>query len=128
MSLANSDEYKKIIYFDLAVSYFYAEKYEKAKKYIEIYLSKEDSDDLHNLLAQIYKRQGKIKKAIKEYEYLLIKNPENIDYTIALANIYIRRYQIFKARKIFSNYLKLHPQDKTADKLKPYRFITIFLH
>ena len=127
LSLANSDEYKKIIYFDLAVSYFYAEKYEKAKKYIEIYLSKEDSDDLHNLLAQIYKRQGKIKKAIKEYEYLLIKNPENIDYTIALANIYIRRYQIFKARKIFSNYLKLHPQDKTADKLKPYRFITIFL-
>ena len=85
------------------------------------------SDDLHNLLAQIYKRQGKTKKAIKEYEYVLIKNPENIDYTIALANIYIRRYQIFKARKIFSNYLKLHPQDKTADKLKPYRFITIFL-
>ena len=67
------------------------------------------------------------KKAIKEYEYLLIKNPENIDYTIALANIYIRRYQIFKARKIFSNYLKLHPQDKTTDKLKPYRFIIIFL-
>ena len=68
-----------------------------------------------------------IAKAIKEYEYLLIKNPENIDYTIALANIYIRRYQIFKARKIFSNYLKLHPQDKTTDKLTPYRFIIIFL-
>ena len=120
LSLADTDEIKYIIYYNLAVSYFYINHFEMTMDYINKAMSIKNSEELHFLLAETFIKQGKTEAAIKEYEKLIVFKPDNIDYTINLANIYIKKYNYLKARKILKNYLRINPKEKDNVRLHPY--------
>ena len=87
-----------------------------AKKSREI----NDSEELHFLFAEIFAKQNDFANAIKEYNYLIMKNPQNIEYTIALANLYVTQHKYPSARKVLKNYIKQNPNEKNNPRLQPY--------
>ena len=56
---------------------------------------------------------------MKEYEYLLSKNPDNEEYVVNLVNIYISKKSYFKARKVLKNYVTRNPHQKNNPRFKP---------
>ena len=117
LSLADTNDVRYIVYYNLAVSYYYIDNSEMALEYL--YKAKEikDSEELHFLCAEIYAKNN-IAKAIDEYKLLIKLNPDNSDYAIKLANIYVKRHDYLNARKIVKAYLKKHPNEK--DKFSAY--------
>ena len=120
LRLADSNEIKCIIYYDLAVSYYYINHNEMAEEYINKALAIRDGDEMHFLLAEIYVNQKKPEKAAEEYKYLTRKAPKNIDYAINYANIYIRQKKYLEARKILKNYIKNNPNEKNNPRFSAY--------
>ncbi len=126
LRLADSEEIKCIIYYNLAVSYYYINHTELAEEYIKKALDIRNSDEMHFLLAEIYVSQNKPEKAVEEYQYLTRKAPKNIDYAINYANIYIREKKYLKARKILKNFIKNNPNEKNNPRFSTYGFLLAF--
>ena len=99
--------------------YYYDEKYIMSVFYAEKAMEIKDEEDLHLLLAQDYMKQNDIDKAMKKFEYLISRNPNNIEYVVNLANIYIKNHNYLKARKVLKNYIKLNPKEKNNPRFKP---------
>ncbi len=125
--LADSNEVRGMIYYNLAVVYYQAADYEKAEKYLQGALKIKDSDDSRYLLAEIYSKIGRNSDAIKEYKRLIVSSPENIEYVIGLTNAYIREKQYMNARKVLKNYIKANPDDADKRRIKSYGIIAVFL-
>ncbi len=123
LSLAKTKDVEYIIYYDLAVSYFYISNNEMALDYLQKAQQISDTEDLHYLLAEIYLNQNDLKNAILEYEALVNKSPNNINYVVNLTNIYIKHHNYLKARNVLKNYLKKNPAQKENKKLSPYRVL-----
>ena len=117
LSLADTNDVKYIIYYNLAVAYYYIDHAEMAMDYLNMAKEIRDTEELHLLLAEIYAKAD-VKKAIAEYEILCKNNPDNRDYVTNFANIYIREHDYLKARKLLKMYLKRHPEDR--EKLSAY--------
>ena len=124
LMLADTDDIKYIIYYNLAVSYYYINHMEMAADYINKAQAIKDSEELHLLLAEVYLKTD-TKKAAKEYTYLTSLSPSNIDYAISLANIHIKNKEYFKARRVLKNYLKNNPAEKNNNKLSNYKFLML---
>ena len=120
LSLADTDEMTYIIYYNLAVSYYYINHMEMALDYIQKAQSIKDSEELHYLLAEVYRKKH-IEKSIEEYNYLLQVSPDNVDYVINLINIYLTKNRYFDARSSLKNYLKHYPAQKQNQKLSHYK-------
>ena len=122
LNLADNNDVRYIIYYNLAVSYFYINHLEMSEDYINKAKEIKDEEDLHYLLAEIYTKND-TKKAIKEYEYLISISPDNMDYVIKLINIYVKKYDYINARKVLKNYLRRNPKEKDNARFSPYRML-----
>ena len=100
---------------------------EMAKEYAEKALEINNEEDLHQILAEVYTKEKNLEKAIQKYNYLILKNPKNINYTIGLTNIYITQKKYLEARKTLKNYFKHNPKDKNNPRFKSYGILKIFL-
>ena len=116
-----------MIYFNLAITYFYIDHLEMAQSYLKKSMEIEDSEEKHYLLGEIYVRKGDTEKAIKEYSSLIKQNPQNIEYTIALTNIYVINREFIKARKTLKNFVKINPSERNNPRLKPYGILNFGL-
>lgn len=126
LSLADSDDIRYIVYYNLAVSYFYINHMEMAKDYVAKALEIKDSEELHYLLAEIYLKSDATDKAVEEYKKLTGAYPRNIDYAINYANIYVKKHDYINARKILKTFLKNNPKEKNNPRLSPYGAILVF--
>lgn len=127
LRLADSDEIKKMVYYNLAITYFYIDHLELSKNYLEKAMEIQDGEEMHYLLAEIYSKSNKTEDAEKEYKKLLKNNPDNIDYVIALTNMYIKKKEYNKARKVLKNYSKHNPDAKNNPRLAPYGILRSFM-
>lgn len=119
LTLADNDETRYIIYYNLAVSYYYINHMDMAFEYINEALKIKDTEELHYIMAEIYTKTN-TNKAITEYKYLVQKSPDNLDYAIRLANIYIKQYNYIKARRVLKQFLRNNPQEKKNKRLSAY--------
>lgn len=126
LRLADTEEMRYIIYYNLAVSYYYVNHQEMAQSYIQQALEIKNSNEMHYLLAETYVNQGKDALAKEEYKKLVKREPQNIDYAINYANIYVKERDYFNARKILKNYLKHNPQERKNPRLKAYNLLLLF--
>ena len=123
LSLSNNNETKYIVYYNLAVSYFYIGNYELAGDNIERAKLIRDTEELHHISAENYLKQKDTNKAIEEYKYLVNTVPENIDYMINLVNIYVNEHNYIEARKILKTFIEKNPQEKNSERLSPYKVL-----
>ena len=119
LSLADTDDMRYIIYYNLAVSYSYISHTEMAVDYLSKAMEIQNNEELHLLKAEILKNTDK-ETAKKEYAYLIKISPDNPDYTTKLANMYIKEYDYLKARKILKDFLKRNPQYNKDARFSPY--------
>ena len=120
LKLADTNELKEMIYFNLAVTNFYLDSLEEAKNCLQKSMQLKDSEEKHYLLGEIYLSEGKTKQAVLEYTNLLEKNPDNIEYVIALTNIYIVNRDYLLARSVLKKYFTNNPSERTNPRFKPY--------
>ncbi len=125
LRLADNDEIRYIVYYDLAVAYNYINHPEMAYDYITRAENIKSDEELHFLKAEVLLKINKA-EAIKEYEYLTGVSPQNIEYAVRYANIYIKNKNYLKARKILKHLIKNNPNAKKDERLSPYK-ILLFL-
>ena len=121
--LSKNDYAKHLVLYNMAVVYYYEGDYTKSVFYVQKAMEIEDTSDLHLLLAEIYLKQKNIKNGIKEYEYLIKQDKDNLNYTINLANLYIKKYNYLKARNLIKEYIKIHPKEKNNPRFAPYKIL-----
>lgn len=121
LSLADTNDVKYIVYYNLAVSYYYIDHAEMALDYLNSAREIKDAEELHLLAAEIYAKKD-VNKAIAEYKMLIKANPDNQAYVTNLANIYVKQHDYLNARNILKTYLKRHPEAKS--KLTAYGILT----
>ena len=80
----------------------------------------QNTEELHFLLAEIYTKQGDENQVIKEYQYLISKVPNNIDYVVNLANIYLKKHKYLEARRVLKNYIKKNPKERNNKRIAGY--------
>ena len=127
LALADNNEFRSMIYNNLAITYFHLDNMYKAKEYLNLSMQINDTEEKHYLLAEIYVREGKNTKAVKEYSQLINKNPKNIEYTIALINLYIINKNYTRARAVLKNYIKNNPSEKNNPRFEPYGVLKLGL-
>lgn len=127
LELSDTDELRSMVYFNLAVSYFYIGHMEIAYDYLQQSIQIKDSEEKHLLLAEIYSKDGKTSKAISEYKSLIRQNPKNIDYTVGLTNIYINDKKYMSARKVLKEFFAHNPKERNNPRFEPYGIIKLFL-
>lgn len=127
LQFADNEEILGMIYYNLAVTYFYIDHLELARDYLQKSMAIEDSQEKHYLLGEILVREGKTEQAIKVYSQLIKQNPKNIEYTIALANIYVIDRKFVKARMVLKNYIKNNPAERNNKRFEPYGILKSFL-
>ena len=102
---------------NLEKSYYYLKRSEEYKK----------NNEKEYFLAEIYTKYGKYDEAIKIYLNLSNKNPDNIEYIIALTNSYILNRDFFNARKVLKKFIKNNPKDKNNKRFEAYGILKIGL-
>ena len=117
--LSNNDETKFIALYNLAIANYFDKVYELALFYADKAMELKNDDSVHALKAEIFKNNNDNNNAIKEYEYLLSKNPDNEEYVVNLVNIYISKKSYLKARKVLKNYVTRNPHQKNNPRFKP---------
>ncbi len=124
LRLADTYDMQYIVFYNLAVCYFYIDHKEMALDYLEKAREIKDSEELHSLKAEILVKTDK-DGAIKEYNYLINLAPDNPDYSIRLANIYVKDYEYLKARKVLKDFLKRNPSLKKDKRFSPYGILLL---
>ena len=127
LKLADTEDIRSMIYFNLAVTNFYVDNLEKSREYLTLSIRINDSDEKQYLLGEIYVREGSTNKAIDIYKTLISKYPQNIEYIIALTNIYVLNHDYLKARNVLKNYIKNNPAEKNNSRLEPYGILKLGL-
>lgn len=121
LRLADNNDTKYIILYNLAVAYFYQDLYDLSLDYITSAKKISNEAELYLLEAEVYKKQKNFEKAIEKYNYLVSQEPENIDYAINLANVYINKRNYIKAREVLKKYIRHNPTETNNQKLVQYR-------
>ena len=123
LNLATTSEIKYILYYDLAISYFYINNMDMSLFYVNQASNINDAEELHYLYAEIYLKKDDLQNAIYEYNKLIKFSPNNIDYVVNLANIYAKERNYLAAREVLKKYLKNNPSQKNNKKLSPYKML-----
>lgn len=121
--LADTDEIKYIVLYNLAVTYYYINHAEMALMYLEKAEEIKQSDELKVLKAEIYLKNADDRKSLNIYNELLEKYPDKQEYVINCANLYIKQKKYMAARKILKSYLKRNPKQKENSKFRRYKFL-----
>lgn len=127
LKLADTEDIKSIIYFNLAVTNFYVDNLEKSQIYLNKSMQINNTEEKQYLLGEIFVREGKVKDAINIYSDLIRKNPSNIEYTIALTNIYVINRDFIKARKVLQQFFKANPNQRDNSRLDSYGILKLGL-
>ncbi len=127
LRLADTEEIKAMIYYNLAVTNFYVDSLTEAKQYLQLSMNIKDSEEKHYLLGEIYIREGQTDKAINEYTKLIRQNPKNAEYVVSLANIYVVNRDYIKARKVLKTFFNNNPSEKNNPRFEPYGILKIGL-
>ncbi len=127
LTLADSDEILSMIYYNLAVSYYFMSDFAQAKSFLGMSGGMQNSESAKQLLAEIYSKSSATTEAIAMYEDLIIKHPSNIEYVIALTNIYVRDKRYLKAREVLKEFITKNPSERNNPKLSPYGIVKAFL-
>ena len=125
--LANTDDVKYIVYYNLGVIYYYINNLEMAKTYVNKALEYQNTEEINYLLAEIYTKGEEYSLAIDKYKELLVQDPSNIDYTIGLTNIYVTNKQFLKAREVLKKHFQTNPQNKTNPRFNSYGILKMFI-
>ena len=125
LRLADTDEMKYIVYYNLAVAYYYINHTSLALEYLNNAAQISDSEELHLLKAEILLKVN-TKEAIKEYVKLNELYPDNADYVRRLANLYIQNKNYLQARKVLKSYLKTHPEERDNERFSTYKILLLF--
>ena len=125
--LADTEDVKYIVYYNMGVVYYYIDHIELAENYVERAMKIQKTEELEYLLAEIYTKNKDYQKAVPQYKKLISQNPQNIEYAINLANIYIINHQYLKARQVLKNHIKHNPQNKNNPRFNSYGIIKAFL-
>ena len=123
--LSKSDDTKYLALFNLALVYFLDKDYELADFYAKKAAELKDDDDLHHLSAQILICKNDKQGAIKEYLYLLSKNPDNIDYVANLTNLYLERHDYINARKTLKAYVRRNPHERNNPRFRQCKLLLL---
>ena len=123
--LSNDDETKYMVLFNLAVVHYLDEDYDFALFYVNKAQEIKEDDELHVLKAEIYKKNSDKVQAIKEYDYLVSKNPDNIEYVINLTNLYISKRDYLKARKTLKAYINRNPNERDNPRFKSCKLLLL---
>ena len=125
--LADTEDIKGMIYFNLAVTHYYSNYLEQAQKYLEKSIQISDSEEKQYFLCEINLKNNDKQSAIIGYKNLINKNPQNIEYVIALANVYVLDKDYVEAREILHNFIKHNPKEKNNPRLKSYGILKLGL-
>lgn len=120
LKLADNEEIKSMIYFNLAVVYFYTDLLDESQKYLNQSMNYNKTPEKYYLQGEIFVREGRLEDAIKIYSNLIAKTPDNIEYVIALTNIHILNHDYLKARSILKDFFKRNPMQKGNSRFAPY--------
>ena len=124
-ALSQNDETRYLSLYNLAITSYLDKDYESAKNYVKRAMKLKNEDDLHVLLAEIYRSKNDNNGVINEYTYLISKNPDNLEYTVNLVNMYITKRSYLKARKVLKNYIKRNPHQKANPRFKPCKILLL---
>lgn len=127
LTLADTDETRNIIYYNLAVAYYYINHLPMALDYAKKAEEIKNSEEVRYLFAEIYTKQQNLPKAIKEYSNLITTDPQNMEYAIALTNIYVKERKYLAARKVLKNYIRNNPAERNNPRFNPYGIIKLGL-
>jgi len=127
LSLADTNELKGLIYFNLSVINYYNNNLDDALNYLDKSRNIKDSEEKIYLLAEIYTKKCKINDAIEIYSDLLKNNPNNIEYAIALINIHVMNRNYLSARKVLKMFLKNNPNEKNNPRFNSYGILNLGL-
>lgn len=125
LSLSQNDETKYLSLYNLAIATYLDKDYEFAEMYVKKAMELKDENDLHVLLAEILRGKNDKNGVIREYTYLISRDPDNIEYTVNLVNMYIIKHDYLKARKVLKNYIKRNPHQKANPRFKPCRILLL---
>ena len=120
---AETREMKAIVYYNLAVVYYHNKNFIDAKSYINASMAINNSEEKQYLLAEILLQLGNKKEAKKELENLVKKNPDNVEYVIALVNVYVQSFDYIRARSALKQYIKRHPKERNNPRFNSYGII-----
>ena len=123
--LSTTDEMKYLSFYNLAVACYMDQDYIMASYYINEALKIQEDESARFLSAEIYLKSNDKDGAVKEYSYLVSKNPDNIEYVVGLTNIYISNRNYMKARKVLKNYIKRNPQERNNPRFKSCRILIL---
>lgn len=127
LRISGAPEIKNMIYYNLAIVYYLQKDYKQAEFYVTESNAIRETEENHHLLAEIYRDKGAKKEAIKEYDYLIEKYPQNIDYAIEYINIFVKDKKYVSARKILKRYIKNNPEQKDNSRLNSYGILKLGL-
>jgi tetratricopeptide (TPR) repeat protein len=127
LKVAKTNSELEMIYYNLAVAYYYIDNTQAALENLKSSLQIKDTEEKRYLLAGIYEKSGDKDNAIKEYNTLLSQHPDNIEYVIPLTNLYILDKKYFSARKVLKTFIKNNPEQKNSSRLSPYGMLKLGL-
>lgn len=114
--LVQSDQNNDAYYFQWA---YFLVKAEEGEEAIAVFNKLESkvgvSEDIAKRKHKIWQQLGKKKEAAKEYEQLVAKYPDNIDYRHFLARYYVQVGNQKKAKEHYAVIIKQHPEDAKAN-------------
>ena len=127
LRLADTEEMRGIIYYNLAICYYMVDHLSMAENYLEKSILINDSNEKQSLKAEIYLKQNKEELAIAKYNELISKEPRNIEYVISLTNIYVKDKKFGSARKVLKEFIRKNPSEKNNKRLQCYGILMKFL-
>lgn len=122
--LADTDEIKYIVYYNLAVTYYYIDYAELALMYLKKAFEIKEDESLLILKAEIFIKDNQLDNAIEQYQYLIKNSPENLDYVVNCAKLYIKNNERIKARQLLKGYKKQHPEHKQDKRLSQFGILS----
>ena len=124
---AKSNDMREMIYYNLAVTYYFIDIPDLAQNYLEKSMEIKVTDEKKYLLADLYAKQDLFNEAVSLYDELIEKKPENIEYTLALTNLHVTNKKYFEARKVIKNYMEKNQKDKTNPRFDSYGILKLGL-
>jgi tetratricopeptide (TPR) repeat protein len=99
------------VHMRIAAIYFEETLYLRALDEFQLVVAADDHKDPHVLMARIYENQGRLDKAIEEFEILRKLEPKSMDILLYSARLYSLDEKMDVAIKLLENALEMEPQN-----------------
>jgi tetratricopeptide (TPR) repeat protein len=99
------------VHMRIAAIYFEETLYLRALDELQLVVAADDHKDPHVLMARIYENQGRLDKAIEEFEILRNLEPKSLDILLYSARLYGLDEKMDIAIKLLKNAIKMEPEN-----------------